>query len=118
MYFKIPLEYEQFVLNFGTEEYLLGKALDLKAGKQKDGSYVISQSVTQFIRDNLTKVLNYVTPRNLEFALKIKYIVDNMKPSNFELITEEEARNNLYIETVQVIVTNLYISNFRVIFVI
>lgn len=98
MYFKIPIQYQNFVLNFGKEEYLKGKALDLEAGKQNDGSYIIAQSVTQFIRDNLSEVLAYVTPRNPSFAVKIQYIVQNMQPDNFELITEEEARNGLFRE--------------------
>lgn len=95
MYFKIPPQYENFVLNFGTEEYLPGKALDLKAGKQSDGSYVIAQEVTQYIRDNIAEVLAYVTPRNKAFATKIQYIVNNFTANDFELISEEEAQANL-----------------------
>lgn len=100
MFFKIPSQYENFVLNFGTEEYLPGKALDLTAGKQKDGSYIIAQSVTQEIRDNLNEVLAYVTPRNPAFAAKIQYIMNNFTPQSFQLITLEEARENLLVEEI------------------
>lgn len=92
--FKIPPTYAAFVENFPVIEYLPAEAIDLKAGKQTDGGWVIYVELCQYIRANIESVLNYV-PSDL--GAKIQFIMDNFNPTSFPIISLEEAQANLLI---------------------
>lgn len=97
VFFKIPNTYAAFVEAFPVIEYLPSSAIDLQAGKQIDGGWVIDPMLTQFIRANIDAVLAYVPP---DLGAKIQYIMNNFTPESFQIITLEEAQANLLLPVI------------------